>query len=37
MLTMAIVVAASLSEAGYIPWIGVALGPIAAAAIGVLS
>ena len=37
MLTMAIVVAASLSEAGYSPWIGVALGPIAAGAIGILS
>ena len=37
MLTMAIVVAASLSEAGYSPWIGVALGPIAAGAIGVVS
>ncbi len=32
MLTVAIVVAASLSEAGYNPWIGVALGPIAACA-----
>ena len=37
MLTMAIVVAASLSEAGYSPWIGVVLGPIAAGAIGVVS
>jgi branched-chain amino acid transport system permease protein len=37
MLTIAIVVAASLSEAGYSPWIGVALGPIAACAIGVVS
>ena len=37
MLTTAIVVAASLSEAGYNPWIGVALGPIAACAIGVAS
>lgn len=37
MLTMAIVVAASLSEAGYGPWIGVALGPIVAGAIGVVS
>jgi branched-chain amino acid transport system permease protein len=37
MLTIAIVVAASLSEAGYNPWVGVALGPIAAGAIGVLS
>jgi branched-chain amino acid transport system permease protein len=36
MLTIAIVVAASLSEAGYSPWIGVALGPIAACAIGVV-
>jgi branched-chain amino acid transport system permease protein len=37
MLTVAIVVAASLAEAGYNPWIGVALGPIAAGAIGVVS
>jgi branched-chain amino acid transport system permease protein len=37
MLTMAIVMAASLSEAGYSPWIGVALGRIAAGAIGVVS
>jgi hypothetical protein len=37
MLTVAIVVAASLSEAGYNPWIGVVLGPIAAGAIGVAS
>ena len=37
MLTMAIVVAASLSESRYNPWISVALGPIAAAAIGVVS
>jgi branched-chain amino acid transport system permease protein len=37
MLTIAIVVAASLSEAGYNPWIGVVLGPIVAAAVGVAS
>ena len=37
MLTVAIVVAASLSAAGHNPWIGVALGPLAACAIGVIS
>jgi len=37
MLTTAIVVAASLSAAGFNPWIGVVLGPIAAGAIGVAS
>jgi branched-chain amino acid transport system permease protein len=37
MLTIAIVVAASLSAAGHNPWIGVALGPLAACAIGVIS
>ena len=37
MLTIAIVVAASLSAAGHNPWIDVALGPLAACAIGVIS
>ncbi|WP_158816886.1 branched-chain amino acid ABC transporter permease [Methylocapsa sp. S129] len=37
MLMIAIIVAACLSEAGFNPWLGVALGPLAACVLGVAS